>query len=115
MKVTYTGLESELTPVQKTKLDAAFAKLGKMLDNGRGEVEARVVVSHTRHLNDVEITVPYYDHELVGDASEADLLIALHEALAKLEKQAIKVREKWRDGKRVPSGRQETWTGAPEE
>lgn len=114
MKVTYTGLSAELTAPQKSKLDAAFAKLGKMLDNGRGEMEARVVVSHTRYLHDVEITVPYYDHELVGDASEADLLNALHSALGKLEKQAVKVREKWRDGRRVASDGLETLP-APEE
>jgi hypothetical protein len=33
----------------------------------------------------------------------------------KLEKQALKVREKWRDGKRVAPDRQESWPGGPEE
>lgn len=114
MKVTYTGRQVDLTPVQNGKLDAAFAKLGKLLDNGRGEVEARVVVSHERHLNNAEITIPYYNHELKGQASDADLFTAVHSAVEKLEKQALKVREKWRDGKRGSSDQEESWTGAPE-
>lgn len=115
MKVTYTGRQVDLTPVQNGKLDAAFGKVSKLLDNGRGEVEARVVVSHERYLNHAEITVPYHNHELVGQASDADLFTALHSAVEKLEKQALKVREKWRDGKRVSSDRQETTTEGAEE
>ena len=102
MKVTYTGRHMDLTPAQAQKLEAEFVKVGKLLDNGRGEAEARVVLSHERHLNHAEVTVPYHHHELVGQASDADLLTALHAAVGKLETQAIRVREKWRDGKRAP-------------
>jgi ribosomal subunit interface protein len=102
MKVTYTGRHIELAPAQTEKLTAEFQKVGKILDNGRGEAEARVVLSHERHLNHAEVTVPYHHHELVGEASDADLFTALHAAVQKLEAQAIRVREKWRDAKRVP-------------
>jgi ribosomal subunit interface protein len=102
MKVTYTGRQIELSPAQTQKLAAEFAKVGKLLDNGRGEAEARVVLSHERHLNHAEVTVPYHNHELVGQASDADLFTALHAAAQKLEAQAIRVREKWRDSKRTP-------------
>lgn len=115
MKVTYTGRQVDLSPVQNGKLEAAFAKVGKLLDNGRSEVEAHVVVSHERYFNNAEITVPYHNHELKGQAADADLFTAIHTAVEKLEKQALKVREKWRDGKRVPSERQETWPEAREE
>ena len=108
MKVTYTVRQVDLTPAQTGKLEAAFAKVGKLLDNGRGEAQAHVILSHERHLNNVEITVPYHNHELVGFASDADLFTAIHSAVEKLEKQALKVREKWRDGKRVPAAGQET-------
>ncbi|HZL56682.1 MAG TPA: ribosome-associated translation inhibitor RaiA [Bryobacteraceae bacterium] len=102
MKVTYTGRHIELSPAQAKHLEAEFAKVGKLLDNGKGEAEARVTLSHERHLNHAEVTVPYHNHELVGQASDADLFTALHAAVAKLEVQAIKVREKWRDGFRGP-------------
>jgi ribosomal subunit interface protein len=102
MKVTYTGRQIELSPAQTTKLEAEFQKVAKLLDNGRGEAEARVVLSHERHLNHAEVTVPYHNHELVGEASDTDLFTALHAAAQKLEAQAIRVREKWRDSKRAP-------------
>jgi putative sigma-54 modulation protein len=102
MKITYTGRHIDLTPAQAEKLETEFKTVGKLLDNGWGEAEARVVFSHNRHLNHAEVTVPYHHHELVGEASDGDLFTALHEAVRKLEAQAIKVRTKWRDGKRVP-------------
>ena len=67
-----------------------------------GEAGAHVVLSHERHLHNVEITVPYHHHELIGEGSDADLFTAIHAAVGKLEKQALRVREKWRDSKRVP-------------
>jgi ribosomal subunit interface protein len=102
MKVTYTGRKIDLSPEQAKKLEAEFVKVGKILDNGRGEAEARVVLSHEKHLNSAEVTVPYHHHELVGQAESADLFTALHAAVSKLEAQALKVRAKWRDSKRGP-------------
>jgi ribosomal subunit interface protein len=103
MKVTYTGRHVDLSPEQTQKLTAEFEKIGKLLDNGKGEAEAHVVLSHERFLNNVEITIPYHHHELVGHGSEADLFTAIHAAIGKLEAQAIRVREKWRDSKRSPA------------
>ena len=102
MKVTYTGRHVDISPAQAQKLEHEFSKVGKILDNSRGEAEARVVLSHERHLNKVEVRVPYHDHEFVGEASDPDLFTALHAAVNKLETQAIHLREKWRDGKRGP-------------
>ena len=113
MKVNWTGRQVDLTPVQTQKLTAEFEKIGKVLDNGKGEAEAHVVLSHERHLNNVEITVSYHNHDMVGQGSDADLFTAIHAAVGKLEKQALRVREKWRDSKRVP--RKETATVEGEE
>src|SRR5215469_3205172 len=102
MKVTYTGRHIELSPPQAQKVEEQFRKVGKLLDNGRGEAEARVVLAHERHLNNVEVTVSYHNHELIGQASDTDLFFALRQAVERLEAQAIKVRAKWREGFRVP-------------
>jgi len=91
----------ELSAEQSVKLKGEFEKIGKLLDNGRGEAQAHVILAHERQTNNVEITVPYHHHELVGHGSHADLFSAFHAALDKLEGQAIKVRGKWRDGKRA--------------
>ena len=101
MKITYTGRQVELAPAQLKKLEAQFAKIGKLLD-GRGECEAHVILSLERHLHNAEATINYYGHQLAGLGSSTDLFNAIHAAAGKLEKQAVKARSKWRDTKRTP-------------
>jgi len=101
MKITYTGRQVDFPPAQVDKLQDEFSKLSKLLD-GKGEREAKVVLSHERHLHHAEVTVNYHNHALVGLASSPDAFAAVHEAVGKLEKQALKVREKFRDSKRAP-------------
>jgi putative sigma-54 modulation protein len=101
MRITYTGRQVELAPAQLKKIQAQFAKVGKLLD-GRDEKEAHVVLSLERHLHQAEVTVRYHNHDLIGIGSNAELFNAINSAVDKLEKQAIKVRAKWRDAKRTP-------------
>lgn len=101
MKISYTGRQIELAPAQLKKLEARFAKIGKVLD-GRRETEAHVILSLERHLHHAEVTVNYFNHQLVGVGSSTDLFTAIHSAAEKLEKQAVKARTKWRDTKRTP-------------
>lgn len=102
MRITYTGRQVELVPAQLKKLEDQCVKLEKMLDGRKSECEARIVLSHERHLHKAEVTVKYHDHSMVALADDSDLFTAIHGAFAKLEKQVIKVRAKWRDSKRVP-------------
>ena len=101
MKITYTGRQVELAPAQLKKLEARFAKIGKLLD-GRRECEAHVILSLERHLHHAEATINYYNHQLAGLGSSSDLFTAIHSAAEKLEKQCVKARTKWRDAKRTP-------------
>jgi len=96
MKVSYKGIKQELPVRLQTKLDVKFAKLSKLLEK-RGELEAHVVVTTVRHLHKAEVTIQFYDHQLVGIGSDADLFTALSEALDKLETQAVKNRGKWQE------------------
>jgi len=101
MKITYTGRQVELAPAQFKKLEAHFVKIGKLLD-GKRECEAHVILSLERHLHHAEVTVNYYNHQLVGLGSNSDLFNAIHAAAEKLEKQCVKAVTKWRDAKRAP-------------
>jgi putative sigma-54 modulation protein len=101
MKITYTGRQVELAPAELKKLEARFAKIGKLLD-GKRECEAHVILSLERHLHHAEATIHYFNHQLVGLGSSAKLFEAIHGAAEKLEKQAVKTRTKWRDNKREP-------------
>ena len=101
MNLHYTGANGELTPAQLTKLEKRFVKLGKMID-GKGEKEAHVILKTDKRLvKQAEITVNFQSHSLVSVAKGPAYLPALSEALDKLEKQVIKLREKRRDKVRV--------------
>jgi putative sigma-54 modulation protein len=99
MKVSYRGVQKELPPKVQEKLDAKFSKLSKLLER-RGEKEAHVVITTERHLHKSEITVQFYDHQLVGLGADTDLFTSMSQALDKLEKQALKQRTKWREKRR---------------
>jgi len=99
MKITYTGRNVELSPAQKKKIDADFAKLSRLID-GKSEYEGHVVVTQQRHLHKVEVTVPWRDHSLVGVESKTDIATAIHAAIAKVTQQAVKIKSRLRDTKR---------------
>jgi ribosomal subunit interface protein len=105
MNVTYTGKLEIFYPTQQGKLEGRFAKLGKLLDGAKGDKVSRVVLAKKRNLHRAEVTVNYMDHQLVGEASDADQYLAITSALDKLEKQVLKVRQKRRDTKKVPVAR----------
>jgi putative sigma-54 modulation protein len=106
MKLTYTGRHVDLAPAQIQKIEEQFTKVAKLLDgkakNGDGEQEAHVRLSLERHMHNAEVTMNFHHHALIGKASDPDLFTAIHGAVHKLESQAIKVTEKWTDGKKRP-------------
>ena len=112
MKITYTGKEA-LTPAESGKIEAKFAKLAKLLDAPSGEREAHVILAEQRHLKRAEITIQYHDHRLFGEESAADAFTAISTAIEKMEKQILKLREKWRDTKRGPKEEQPEVEAAP--
>jgi len=99
MKIAYTGTPVELAPKVKTKFEAKLQKCVKRLER-RGEKDVHVILSRQRHLHKVEITAHAHDHALAGAGSDADLSIAMNVAIEKLEKQVVRMTEKFRDGHR---------------
>jgi putative sigma-54 modulation protein len=97
MNVSYKGIKQEFPPKSQEKLDAKFSKLAKLLDQRAGQREAHVVVTQERHLYHAEVTVQFYDHQLVSVGSDTDLFTALSGALDKLEGQAHKQVDKFRE------------------
>ncbi len=104
MKITYTGRADALTPPQLKKIEGKFAKLAKLLDMKLGEREAHVILTAERHLQQAEITVRFHDHNLVGISAGADVFLAVTNAVGRLEKQVLKLREKRRDTQRGAKG-----------
>jgi putative sigma-54 modulation protein len=101
MKLIYSGKTKDFTPEIERKVEAKLAKLSKMIEQ-RGEREAHVTHRLERHLHKVEIVTNVYDHSLIGEAADADLAAAFNQALENLEKQILKLRNRWRDTHRDP-------------
>ena len=99
MNINYTGRYEALPPKKRGKLESKLQKLSKMVER-KGEKEAHVIFTQERFLHKVEITMNAWDHALVGIGSNGDLEKAASDALDKLEKQILKIRNKWRDTKR---------------
>ena len=114
MRITYRGRQVELAPAQLRKIEVRATKLARFLD-GKEEREAHVMLGLERGRHTAEITVNYFDHPLVGAAADPDIFIAINSAIEKLEKQAIKVRAKWRDNKRTPRDKAAAGTAQPAE
>ncbi len=92
----YRGIKKELSPKLQEKLDAKFAKISKLAGEARRKGGPRGGDHRESALHKAEITMQFYEHPLVGIASDADLFTALSAALDKLDKQAVKNCAKWR-------------------
>ena len=99
MKISYTGRHEAFPVKARAKFETKLQKLSKMIDR-RGEKEAHVILAQERFLHKVEITLNAWDHTMVGQGADTDLVLAASDALEKLEKQILKLRNKWRDTKR---------------
>ncbi len=99
MNIIYTARQNEFPPQYREKLEAKLQKISKMIEQ-KGEKEAHIIHKQERHLHVVEITIYMFDHSIVCYGEDSELLPAMNIALEKLDKQVVKLREKWRDNKR---------------
>ncbi len=104
MKITFTGKQDKLTASQERKLALAFGRLSKHLDR-RGEKVAQVILNVERHLKQAEVRMNYYGHTIIGEGADSDQFTSVMSALGNIEKQVLKNREKWREGKRETPSR----------
>ena len=96
MRLIFSGKTKEFTPELEERITIKLAKLGRLAET-RGEREIHLIHKMERHLHRVEITMNFYDHALIGEASDSDLATSACDAIEKLEKQLLKQRERWRD------------------
>jgi putative sigma-54 modulation protein len=96
MKLIVSGKTQEFTPALQKKFNTKLGKLSKFIEQ-KGEREAHLTHQVERHLHKIELSVNFYDHSLVGEGADFDLDTALCQAVEKVEKQVVKLRNRWRD------------------
>ena len=93
MKVVYTGREAALSQREKAKLNRKLDKIHRVLTRRAG-LEARVTLSRQRHLCEAEVSLRALRHTLVVSGTGVSAYAAMHSALEKLEKQAVRNKHK---------------------
>src|SRR5882724_9712840 len=96
MKLIVSGKTPEFTPELQKKFNTKLGKLSKFIEQ-KGEREAHLTHQVERHLHKIELSVNFYDHALVAEGADFDLDTALCQAVEKVEKQVVKLRNRWRD------------------
>jgi len=87
MIVEYTGRGTAITPKQKRLADGELARIDGMI--GRS-VSAHVILTEDKYRHIAEVTLKTPMNSLVATCEGTEMLAALHEALKKIELQAIK-------------------------
>ncbi len=96
MKVEFTGRNTEVTPALREFAEEKLHKLTKLFDE---PIDAHVVLSIVKHRHIAEIQLNCRNIVFSGTEETADLYASIGEVVDKLERQALKHKEKIHDHK----------------
>jgi putative sigma-54 modulation protein len=92
MKFEYTGRHVEVTPPIRRHVEDHFKKLDHIFTDSTLSTHVIIDVEKNRQIG--EIIVYWRDHTLTAKETNADMYMALTRAMAKIEKQAVKLKKK---------------------
>src|SRR5580698_1246968 len=99
MQIEYTGRQFSITKPLHAIGDEGVERIGKIL--GR-ITTAKVILSAEKYRQSAEITINTRLQSIVGLSESTSMEIALREAIAKAETQAIRYKDRLRARKRQP-------------
>ena len=108
MRFEYTGRHVEVSPAIRTHVEDHFKKLDHIFNGTEPSTHVIMTVEKNRHIG--ELVVNWRDHTLAAKEVNADMYLALTRAIAKIEKQALKLKKKIIDRKQ---GARKTSSVAP--
>ncbi len=97
MKFEYTGRHVEVSPAIRRHVEDHFKKLDHIFNDSTLSTHVIIDVEKNRQIG--EIVVNWRDHTLTAKDTNADMYMALTRAMAKIEKQAVKLKKKIIDRK----------------
>ena len=98
MKFEYTGRHVEVSPAIRRHVEDHFKKLDHIF-NGDSTLSTHVIIDVEKNRQIGEIVVSWRDHTLTAKDTNNDMYMALTRAMAKIEKQAVKLKKKIIDRK----------------
>ncbi|WP_353069449.1 ribosome-associated translation inhibitor RaiA [Tunturibacter empetritectus] len=99
MDVEYTGRQTTITKRLKSQAEEGVEAIAKIVGNS-GSVH--VILSTDKYRQIAEVTVQTRHQKLVARCEATDMIVALHDALAKIEQQAIRHKKRFGTIKRHP-------------
>jgi len=109
MRFEYTGRHVEVSTALRKHVEDHFKKLEHVFNDPTAWTHAIIEVEKNRHIG--EVIVHWRDHTLTAKDINADMYIALTRAIGKIEKQALKLKQKIIDRKQ---GARKTAAVAPQ-
>jgi putative sigma-54 modulation protein len=97
MRFEYTGRHVEVSPAIRMHVEDHFKKLAHIFNDSTASTHVIIDVEKNRHIG--ELIVHWRDHTLTAKDINADMYMALTRAIAKVEKQALKLKKKIIDRK----------------
>jgi putative sigma-54 modulation protein len=97
MKFEYTGRHVEVSPGIRKHVEDHFKKLDHIFNGTTAWTHVIIDVEKNRHI--AELVVHWRDHTLTAKDINSDMYLALTRAIAKVEKQALKLKKKIIDRK----------------
>jgi len=98
MKFEYTGRHVEVSPAIRRHVEDHFKKLDHIF-NGDSTLNTHIIIDVEKNRQIGEIIVNWRDYTLTAKDTNADMYMALTRAMAKIEKQAVKLKKKIIDRK----------------
>ena len=101
MRLLLTGRNVEVTPALRQALSRRLAHLDRVV--GDSAVSAQVVLTREKYRHVTDITLHMRgDKMLTGVGAATTWPLSMKEAVAHVEQQALRVKEKWQQRKRRP-------------
>ena len=96
MTFEYTGRHVEVTPAIRRHVEEHFRKLEHIFNGTNARVHVILEVEKNRQTG--EVIVHWRDHTLAATDTNVDMYMALSRAVGKIEKQALKIKNKINGG-----------------
>lgn len=92
MKFEYTGRHIDVTPAIRKHVEDHFAKIDHLFE--KDDNHAHIIIEVERGQHRSEIVVKWRNQVLAANSSEEDMYISLSHSIDKIEKQALKLKNK---------------------
>ncbi len=91
LNIEYTARWTNITPKIKNMAETELKRIDQMLG---GAVSAHVILTEDKYRQIAEVTLKTTTETLVATCEGTEMLVALHDALRKVEQQAVRHKER---------------------